>query len=82
VPVIKTVVQNTPPPPVKRKFVTREDLATVFQRGARALTRTAAVAILKNLGFGKTAAYDALSMDGRFSAWLQFAPDGIITWKG
>jgi hypothetical protein len=55
-------------------------LATVFQRGARALTRTAAVVALKKLGFGKTAAYDALSMDGRFSAWLQFAPDGIITW--
>ena len=42
-----------------------------------ALTRTAAVAALKNLGFGKSAAYDALSADGRFSAWLQFAPDGI-----
>jgi hypothetical protein len=35
---------------------------------------------LKKLGFGKTAAYDALSEDGRFSAWLQYAPDGIITW--
>ena len=67
--------------PIKKKFVTREDLAAVFQRGARALTRTAAVAALKNLGFGKTAAYDALSPDGRFSAWLQCAPDGIITWK-
>ena len=78
-PVIKSVVQ-TPPPPIKKKFVTREDLATVFQRGARALTRTAAVAALKNLGFGKTAAYDALSEDGRFSDWLDFAPDGIITW--
>jgi hypothetical protein len=63
-----------------KKFVTREDLAGVFQRGARGLTRTAAVAVLKNLGFGKTAAYDALSEDGRFSAWLHFAPDGIITW--
>jgi hypothetical protein len=31
------------PPPIKRKIVTREDLATVFQRGARGLTRTAAV---------------------------------------
>jgi len=35
---------------------------------------------LKNIGFGKTAAYEALSPDGRFAAWLQFAPDGIITW--
>lgn len=79
VPVIKTTVQ-APPPPVKKKFVTREDLATVFQSGARSLTRTAAVAALKKLGFGKTAAYAALTPDGRFAAWLQFAPDGMITW--
>jgi hypothetical protein len=77
----KIVTQVPPLPAIKKKFVTREDLATVFQRGARALTRTAAVAALKNLGFGKTAAYDALSPDGRFSAWLQCAPDGVITWK-
>jgi hypothetical protein len=35
---------------------------------------------LKNLGFGKSAAYAALTPAGRFSTWLQFAPDGIITW--
>jgi hypothetical protein len=35
---------------------------------------------LKKLGFGKTAAYAALTPNGRFSTWLQFAPDGIITW--
>jgi len=68
------------PPPIKKKFVTREDMANIFQRGARALTRTAAVAALKMLGFGKTAAYDALSEDGRFSDWLDFAPNEIITW--
>jgi hypothetical protein len=79
--VIKSVVQ-TPPPPIKKKFVRREDLAAVFQRGARALTRTAAVAALKKIGFGKSAAYEALSVNGRFSDWLQFAQDGIITWTG
>ena len=78
-PVIKTVAQ-TAPPPIKKKFVTREDLATVFHRGARGLTRPAAVAALKRLGFRKSAAYSALSPDGRFSAWLQCAPDGIISW--
>ena len=76
----KITLQAPPLPPVKKKFVTREDLANIFQRGARALSRPDAVAALKNLGFGKTAAYDALSEDGRFSDWLQFAPDGIITW--
>jgi len=55
-------------------------METIFQRGARGLTRIAAVAALKNLGFGKTAAYDALSENGRFSTSLHFAPDGIITW--
>ena len=78
--VIPKIVPQTPPPPIKRKFVTREDMATIFQRGARTLTRTAAVAALKKLGFGKTAAYDALLENGHFAAWLQFAPDGIITW--
>jgi len=68
------------PPPIKKKFVTREDMATIFQCGARALTRTAAVAALKSLGFGKTAAYDALLENGRFASWLRFAPDGIISW--
>ena len=77
----KIVIQSPSLPPTKKKFVAREDLATVFQWGARSLTRTAAVAALKRLGFGKTAAYGALSPDGRFSAWLQCAPDGIITWK-
>jgi hypothetical protein len=76
----KIVTQAPPQPTIKKKFVTRQDLAAVFQRGARALTRTAAVAALKKLGFGKTAAYAALTPNGRFSAWLQYAPDGIITW--
>jgi hypothetical protein len=78
----KIVAQAPPLPPIKKKFVTREDIATVFYHGARPLTRPAAVAALKSLGFGKTAAYDALSPDGRFAPWLQCAPDGIITWKG
>ena len=75
----KIVAQATPPP-IKKKFIAREDLAKVFQNGTRKLNRTSAVIGLKNLGFGKTAAYSALSPDGRFSAWLQWAPDGIITW--
>ena len=77
---IPKIVTQAPPTPIKKKFVTREDMANIFQRGARALTRTVAVAALKKIGFGKTAAYEALSPDGRFSTWLQFAPDGIITW--
>jgi len=80
IPAMKIAPQVPLPQPSKRKFVTREDVADAFQHGARAQTRTAAVAALKRLGFGKTAAYDALLENGKFSAWLQFAPDGIITW--
>lgn len=69
------------PQPAGKKFVTRADLAAIFDNGARALNRKAAVAALKRLGFGKTAAYSALSPDGRFNVWLQCAPDGMITWK-
>ncbi len=70
-----------PQPTAKRKLIGREDMAKVFQRGAHGLTRTSAVAALKSLGFGKTAAYAALRLDGRFAPWLKYAPDGIITWK-
>jgi hypothetical protein len=80
VPAPPKIAAQIPLPPKKKKFVTREDLTAVFHRGERGLTRTAAVAALKNLGFGKTAAYMALSPGGRFSDWLQFAPDGVITW--
>jgi hypothetical protein len=79
--IVPTIAKQAPPPsPIKKKVVTRQDMATVFQRGAHTLTRTAAVAALKGLGFGKTAAYAALTPDGRFASWLQIAPDGIITW--
>jgi hypothetical protein len=33
-----------------------------------------------SIHFGKTAAYAALSPDGRFSAWLQTV-GGITTWR-
>jgi hypothetical protein len=79
-PAPQNAVAQTTPPPIKKKFITREVMETIFQRGARGLTRIAAVAALRKLGFGKSAAYDALLEDGRFSAWLRFAPDGIITW--
>lgn len=76
----KIIAQAPLPSPIKKKSVTRANMATIFQRGARTLTRTAAVMELKKLGFGKTAAYAALSPHGRFATWLHCAPDGIITW--
>jgi hypothetical protein len=84
-PVVKTPAPVIPQtktdiPPVKRRFVTREHLAEIFKNGKRPLDRKTAVAELRKLGFGQTAAYSALSPDGHFSAWLFCAPDGIISW--
>ncbi len=78
-----TAAKITPKIPLmaQNKSITREDMAKIFDSGTRSLTRKSAVAALKALGFGKTAAYEALATDGRFASWLQFAPDGIITWK-
>jgi hypothetical protein len=38
----KIMAQDSPPP-IKKKFISREDIATVFHHGARALTRNGAV---------------------------------------
>ena len=81
VPVTKVVISAPPMQPIKKKLLTRENMAAIFHRGAHTLTRKAAVEAMKNLGFGKTAAYAALSTNGRFASWLQIAPDGMITWK-
>ncbi len=81
VPITQSIGQ-TPPLPHKRNIITREDMAGVFQHGTSRLTRKEAVEILNSFGFGQTAAYEALLEDGRFSDWLQFAQDGIITWTG
>jgi hypothetical protein len=82
VPVPEKIAEQIPPlTKVKKKFVTLEVMENIFQRGARGLTRKEAVAALMKIGCGKTAAYDALLENGKFSAWLRFAPDGKITWS-
>jgi hypothetical protein len=85
VPISPIFVPKTPrqfPPTHKRNRITRNHMEIVFQRGTRTFYRTEAVEALKGLGFGQSAAYEAVSPNGRFSAWLQFAPDGVIFWKG
>jgi hypothetical protein len=67
--------------PQKRRIVLRGDLARIFRHGVRPLYRIDAVAELQKFGFSKTAAYEALSPEGRFASWLKIAPDGIISWK-
>lgn len=64
------------------KRVTREDLAEALAYGARKFTRKEAVEELETLGFRKTAAYKALSADGKFAALIEFTSDGLIEWNG
>jgi hypothetical protein len=62
--------------------VTREDLAEALAYGERAFTRKEAVAAIEALGFRKTAAYKALSADGKFGSLIEFTPDGLMAWRG
>lgn len=80
VPVTLGAMSPVPAQPAAKKIISRADLAAIFENGKRSMSRNDAVAVLKRLGFGKTAAYSATTPDGRFSAWLIFAPDGIISW--
>jgi hypothetical protein len=62
--------------------VTREDLAEALAYGERAFTRKEAVAAIEVLGFRKTAAYKALSAEGKFGSLIEFTPDGLMAWRG
>jgi hypothetical protein len=75
-------VESDAPLRTAKRRIKREDLAEALAYGARRLTRQEAVAALQALGFKKTAAYKALSPDGRFGAFLEHSPDGLIEWQG
>lgn len=70
------------PSPAMAKRVTREDLAEALAYGERQFTRKEAVAALEALGFRKSAAYKALSPDGKFGSLIEYTPDGLIGWNG
>jgi hypothetical protein len=56
--------------------------ARFFVNGpSRKLHRFSRSCGIEKLGFGKTATYESLFPDGRFSAWLQYAPDEMIMLK-
>jgi hypothetical protein len=74
-------VSSSSPKPQSRKLM-REDLAEALAYGERALTRKEAIEALEALGFRKTAAYKALSGDGKFASLMTFSPDGLIEWNG
>jgi hypothetical protein len=65
----------------KHRKITSETLSELFEDGATELTRSEAVAKLKDLGFGQTAAYDALkTKNGRFAMNLEERKGGNLRW--
>ena len=64
-----------------RVTITDANMATVFDNGAKRLTKTAARDALMATGAGRSAAYDALKLDGRFAGRLTEDADGRLAWK-
>ena len=77
-------VQAAAPQTAEPKFsgwapkVKREDLAAIFENGAKRLTRKEAVAALISRGVKKTTAYHTLRDGGRFSNLLEMGADGLL----
>ena len=64
-----------------RVTIMPEDVATIFENGGKELTRADAVKALQTLTeAGRTACYNALKLDGRFSAHLN-ETHGLLSWK-
>lgn len=57
-------------------------MAEALGYGGHLVSRADAVASLQALGFKKTAAYKALSPEGRFADLLEVSSDGSIEWIG
>jgi hypothetical protein len=87
-PALSLQIEPEAPAPVSRqtkpapKRITREDLAEALEYGVRYMALGEAVTALQSFGFGKTAAYKALSANSKFGSLLEFTPDGLIEWKG
>lgn len=63
-----------------REKITEADLANLFDHGKRSLAKSQAVKELaENTGAGRSACYNALRLDGRFSAHLR-EDRGLLTW--
>ena len=65
----------------KRRTVSRDDLDTLFEGGGRQLARNAAVEqLMEQTSLGKTACYQALKLDGKFSQHLT-EQNGLVIFK-
>lgn len=67
-------------PASDRPTVTEADMAEVFQGGRRSVRKAEVVEELRErTGAGKSACYNALKLDGRFSRHLAES-EGLLTW--
>ena len=64
----------------ERRTITEAVMALVFGNGAKRLTKTEARDALMENGAGKTAAYAALKLDGRFGEHLEETDGGLLRW--
>ena len=65
----------------KRRTVSLDDLDTLFDGGKRQLARNTAVEqLMEQTGLGKTACYQALKLDGKFSQHLD-EQNGLLKFK-
>lgn len=78
----ETPIDSVPLRTSTPRRITREDVAEALGYGGRPVLRSDAVAALQALGFKKTAAYKALSADGKFAGLLEHSVDGSIEWIG
>jgi hypothetical protein len=69
-------------PPEGSSPVPKGDLEKLFEGGNRRLARKQAVAELEELsGFGRTACYEALRLNGPFAANLREDEEGLLWWE-
>ena len=65
----------------KRRTVSLDDLDTLFDGGKRQLARNTAVEqLMEQASLGKTACYQALKLDGKFSQHLN-EQNGLLNFK-
>jgi hypothetical protein len=69
-------------PGEQRKSVTESDICALFDNGKRTLTKNQAVqSLMDQSGCKQSAAYNALTLTGRFAAHLIQDEDGLLRWK-
>jgi hypothetical protein len=69
-------------PGEKRRSITEDDLITLFDSGKTKVSKKQAVEkLMEQTGSGDSAAYNALSLTGRFGSHLQLDENKLLTWK-